>query len=193
MTTSIKTPKSKQAFCEMVEGLAPLESINWQHYDDWFGNIDITLKIEYKLGMARAIITLRYTSGTEVTFDYRDVDSVVIHLWKYRSGMTKTGTLKHEPQCDEEALEQLAEEAVKMHVFGLLEQEDGYEQLSSNECRLPMTDGSKYKVRVFRDRLEVVFEHPYTGEDRIHKFTHRNGVEYIEHRLRHYYQREVSA
>lgn len=285
-TPTIKTPRSKQAFREMVSNLAPFESINWQHYDDWYGVIDVTLKIEYKFGSARAAITLRYSSGNEVNFDYRDVDNVVTHLWQYRGGMSQTGrfnrnlleqacrieelrlaleniasddgkamadftedeiiaeavytlelfnregTMKYEALCDgdadmrwqwhelqrfvkrydyperpknlyerlnsqpvedEEMLEQLAEEAVKMRVFGLLSQEDGYEQLSDNECRLPMTDGSKYKVRVLCDRLEVVFAHPHTGEDRIHKFTHRKGVEYIEHRSRHYYQREVSA
>jgi hypothetical protein len=283
--TTIKTPRSKQAFREMVSNLAPFESINWQHHDDWYGVIDVTLKVEYKFGSARAVITLRYSSGTEVSFDYQDVDSVVIHLWKYRGGMTQTGTfnrnlleqaerieelklsleniafddgkelsdltedeiieqatymlsmfneegtmqyealcdgdadmrwqwhelqrfvkrydyperpknlyerLNSQPVEDEETLEQLAEEAVKMRVFGLLSQEDGYEQLSDNECRLPMTDGSKYKVRVLRDRIEVVFAHPYTGDDRVHEFTHRKGVEYIEHRSKHYYQRAES-
>jgi hypothetical protein len=283
--TTIKTPRSKQAFREMVSNLAPFESINWQHHDDWYGVIDVTLKVEYKFGSARAVITLRYSSGTEGSFDYQDVDSVVIHLWKYRGGMTQTGTfnrnlleqaerieelklsleniafddgkelsdltedeiieqatymlsmfneegtmqyealcdgdadmrwqwhelqrfvkrydyperpknlyerLNSQPVEDEETLEQLAEEAVKMRVFGLLEQEDGYERLSDNECRLPMTDGSKYKVRVLRDRIEVVFAHPYTGDDRVHEFTHRKGVEYIEHRSKHYYQRAES-
>jgi hypothetical protein len=84
----IKTPRSKQDFHELIYRLWTPESIHWQHHDDWYGIINVSL---FRDWASTYVVTLGYSNGRECRFEYRDVDMAVAHLWKYRAGMTETG------------------------------------------------------------------------------------------------------